>query len=437
MSTQPRIPATEPAEEAPRWVFFLLATAVGLLAANLYYAQPLVGLIAHDFHTSTATSGLVVTLTQLGYVLALVLVVPLGDLVENRRLGVSVTSLAVVGLVMATFVTGLGWFLLASLLIGLGSVAVQIFVPFASHLASEANRGRALGTVTSGLMLGVMLARPISSVLAETGSWHLVFAVAAVVMLLLMAVLHRVLPTRHPARGIHYGQLLASMPRLVRSTPLLRRRTLYQTALFGSFSLFWTVTPLYLTQHFGFGQGGVAAFALAGVAGAIAAPIAGRVADRGRTRPATGIGLALALTAFGLPFLAPVGSTAAVALLTVSAVALDFGVTGNLTMGQRALFSLGAEQRSRLNGVFMTTFYLGGALGSALGAALYTGGGFAAAASLAAAVLAVTGGYYLTEFRRPTATGPATATATVPAPAPVPAVEDGRAERQEAGSGRG
>jgi predicted MFS family arabinose efflux permease len=251
-------------------------------------------------------------------------------------------------------------------------------------------------------MLGIMLARPVSSLLAETGSWHLVFGVAAVVMLALMATLHRVLPTRHPARGIHYGQLLASMPRLVRSTPLLRRRTVYQSALFGSFSLFWTVTPLYLSRHFGFGQGAIAAFALAGVAGAVAAPIAGRVADRGLTRPATGIGLALALTAFVLPFLAPVGSNAALVLLTASAVILDFGVTGNLTMGQRALFSLGPEQRSRLNGVFMTTFYIGGAMGSALGASLYTSGGFPAAATLAGAVLAVTLGYYLTELRQRT-----------------------------------
>jgi predicted MFS family arabinose efflux permease len=396
------IPAPPSTKEAPRWVFLLLATAVGLLAANLYYVQPLVGLIARDFDSSTATSGLVVTFTQLGYVAALVLVVPLGDLVENRRLGVSVTGLAVVGLAMATFVTGLAWFMVASLLIGLGSVAVQIFVPFTSHLASEANRGRALGTVTSGLMLGIMLARPISSLLAETGSWHIVFGVAAVAMLALMATLHRVLPTRHPAGGIRYGQLLASMPQLVVTTPLLRRRMVYQSALFGSFSLFWTVTPLYLSRHFGCGQGGIAAFGLAGVAGAVAAPIAGRAADRGWTRPATGIGLALALTAFVLPLLAPAGSTPALVLLTVSAVMLDFGVTGNLTMGQRALFSLGTEQRSRLNGVFMTTFYLGGAAGSALGASLYASGGFPAAASLAGTVLAVTAAYYLTELRRPT-----------------------------------
>jgi predicted MFS family arabinose efflux permease len=400
----PPAPAT-----APRWVFFLLATAVGLLAANLYYAQPLVELIAHDFATSTATAGLVVTVTQLGYVAALILVVPLGDLVENRRLGVSVTALAVIGLTLATFATGLGWFLLASLLIGLGSVAVQIFVPFASHLASESDRGRALGTVTSGLMLGIMLARPLSSLLAETGSWHLVFAAAALAMLALMITLHRVLPTRHPAQGIHYGQLLASLPQLVRTTPLLRRRTVYQSALFGSFSLFWTVTPLELTQHFGFSQGQIAAFALAGVAGAIAAPIAGRVADHGWTRPATGVGLALTLVAFGLPFLAPVGSTTALVLLTASAVLLDFGVTGNLTMGQRALFSLGSEHRSRLNGVFMTTFYLGGAAGSALGATLYTSGGPPAAAACAGAVLAAALLYYLTEFRTRTAERPAVA----------------------------
>ncbi len=393
-------PRTAP---TPRWVFFVLAVAVGLIAANIYYAQPLVALVAQDFGVPTSTAGLVVTATQLGYVAGLVLIVPLGDLVENRRLAVAITTVSVVGLAAATFVTGIGAFLVASLLIGLGSVAVQILVPFASHLASDATRGRAIGTVTSGLMLGIMLARPAASLLAQIGSWRTVFGGAAAVMVATMLVLWRVLPARAPGGApggaLGYGRLLGSMPRLIRAAPLLRRRAVYQFALFGSFSLFWTVTPLLLVQRFGFSQAGIAAFAFAGVAGAVAAPLAGRAADRGWTRPATGLGLALALSAFVLPFLAPVGSTAAVVLLTVAAVLLDLGVTTNLTLSQRALFALGEAQRSRINGVFMTTFYLGGALGSALGAALYTSGGWTLAALVPLAALTATGVYYLVERR--------------------------------------
>jgi predicted MFS family arabinose efflux permease len=211
-------------------------------------------------------------------------------------------------------------------------------------------------------------------------SWRVVFLISAGAMVALAMVLGRALPPRAPASKLRYGALLTSMAHLAATTPILQRRALYHAGLFGAFSLFWTTTPLLLAgPEFHLSQGGIALFALAGVAGAIAAPIAGRVADRGWTRPATLCCMVMAAGAFLITHLAPRGSGAALGLLVAAAMILDFGVSANLTLGQRAIFALGAEFRSRLNGLYMATFFIGGALGSAVGGWAYAQGGWALA----------------------------------------------------------
>jgi len=355
----------------------LLATACGLIAANLYYAQPLIGPISMSLGLSPAAAGLIVTLTQVGYGLGLLFIVPLGDLFENRRLILSVMALGTLAVVGAGLASTPMPFLASAFFIGLGSVAIQIIVPYAAHLAPEAHRGQAVGNVMSGLMVGIMLARPASSFIAEFLPWHMVFFLSAGVLVLLAIVLSRALPPRIPKTGMTYGALLASMARLVATMPILRRRSVYQAFLFAAFSLFWTTTPLLLSgPDFGLSQGQIALFALAGAAGAIAAPIAGRMADRGWSFVATRLAMLSVALAFVITHIAPAGSTLALCLLTVAAVLLDFGVTTNLVLGQRAIFALGAEYRSRLNGLYMATFFAGGAIGSALGGWLYAEGGW-------------------------------------------------------------
>ncbi|HEY8338023.1 MAG TPA: MFS transporter, partial [Tardiphaga sp.] len=264
-----------------RGLTILLAVATGLIAANIYYAQPLAGPIGAALGMPSGATGLIVTLTQIGYGAGLLLIVPLGDLVENRRLVLCVIGLGALALLGAALSSHPAPFLAASLLIGLGSVAVQILVPYAAHLAPEAIRGRAVGNVMSGLALGIMLARPVASLITAWSSWRVVFVLSAVMMAVLAIVLRMVLPQRRPHSRMSYGALLASMGRLVVTTPVLRRRALYQAALFASFSLFWTVTPLLLAgPAFRLSQTGIGLFALAGVAGAIASPLAGRLADR-------------------------------------------------------------------------------------------------------------------------------------------------------------
>ncbi|MEK9279082.1 MULTISPECIES: MFS transporter [unclassified Bradyrhizobium] len=360
---------------------FLLAAACGMVAANIYYAQPLIGPISTALGLSHAAAGLIVTMTQIGYGLGLLLIVPLGDLVENRKLICSVIGLGAAALLAAAFATQALPFLTAALFIGLGSVAVQIIIPYAAHLAPEAIRGRVVGNVSTGLMLGVMLARPASSFVTAALSWHAVFFGATALMIALAAVLWIALPERRPVARMHYGALLISMPHLVRTTPLLRRRALYQACLFAAFSLFWTVTPLLLASpEFGFSQRGIALFALAGASGVAAAPIAGRLADRGHSRTATLISMLLVALAFLMAHVGAPGSGLSLAGLVVAAIALDFGVQGNVVLGFRAIFALGPEHRSRLNGVYMATFFTAGAAGSALGAWAFAQGGWTLAA---------------------------------------------------------
>lgn len=360
----------------PGWLTLLLATSCALIVANLYYAQPLIGPISASLGLSPQAAGLIVTLTQVGYGTGLLLLVPLADLMENRRLVLLCLAGTVVALAGAALSTTAAPFLLFAALIGLCCVSVQVLIPYAAHLSSEASRGRVLGNVMSGVMLGIMLARPVSSFVASVAPWHVVFALSAVLMAALAVVLRFTLPERQPDPGLGYGALLASMVSLLRRTPVLQRRALYHTFLFGAFSLFWTVVPLLLAHTYGLGQSGIALFALAGVAGAIVAPLAGRLADQGFGGRGTGVAMVAVAGSFLLARVGLSGTTAGLAWLVAAAIVLDAGVTAALIFSQRAIFALGPAARGRLNGLFMAIFFLGGAVSSALGAWAYAYGGW-------------------------------------------------------------
>jgi len=358
----------------------LLASAAGIIVANLYYAQPLVGPIGAALGLPPAAAGLIVTLTQVGYTLGLLFIVPLGDLVENRRLIVGGLVATGAALALAAGATQAWQFLLAALAIGLGAVVAQVLVPFAAHLSPEATRGQTVGKVVSGLLLGIMVARPVASVLAGFGGWQAVFGIAAALVLGLAVVLHFKLPQRRPQSALPYPALIASLWPVLASTPVLRRRALYHAGLFGAFSLFWTVAPQALAgPDFGLDQNGIALFALVGMAGAVASPVAGRLADAGHTLGATAIALVAGSLSFLLPLLAPSAKPLALGLLALSAIVLDAAVAANLVLGQRALFALGAEMRSRLNGLYFALFFAGGAVGSGLGGWVYAQHGWHAA----------------------------------------------------------
>lgn len=372
-----------PSDAVSGWLSLLLAVSCGLIVANIYYAQPLVAPISADLGMSPQSAGLIMTVAQLGYAAGLLLIVPLGDLIENRRLVVGVTCLGALALFVASFSTHPVPFLVAGAFVGLGSVAVQILIPYAGHMAPEAIRGRVVGNVTTGLMIGIMLSRPVSGYVASLSSWRTVYVGSAAAMVVLILVLRWILPPRVPTARLGYGQLLASMVHLVRTSVVLRRRALYQVSLFGVFSMFWTTVPLLLAgPAFRLSQAGIALFALASVSGAIAAPIAGRIADRGWTRPATAALMLLTAAGYAITRMVDMGSNFSIGVLLLAAVAIDFGVPANLVLGYRALFVLGAEYRSRLNGLYMAAFFIAGALGSAVGGWAYTAGGWSLVASI-------------------------------------------------------
>src|SRR5258708_27043080 len=276
----------------------VFAGACGLVVANLYYSQPLVGLIAPALGLHAGLAGLIVALTQLGYGAGLLFLVPLSDVIENRRLVMWALGAVVLGLLGIALSGSAATFMVSSFVVGVSAVATQILVPLASHLAPETSPGKVVGNVMSGLLAGIMLARPLSCDVAATFVWRAVFYISAGMMLALMLVLMRALPQRRPGSRLAYPQIMRSLPGLVARTPLLRRRAFYQGMMFACFNVFWTASPLLLANEFGLDHRSIALFTLAGAAGALSAPLASRLADRGLTRPATGWALVAAVPPF-------------------------------------------------------------------------------------------------------------------------------------------
>ena len=336
------------------------------------------------------------TLTQLGYGVGLLLLVPLSDVLENRRLVVSALGAVVFGLLGIALSSSTTVFMAASFVVGVFAAATQILVPFASHLAPEGSRGKVVGNVMAGLLGGIMLARPFSSYVAATLGWRAVFYISAAMMFVLALVLLRILPQRRPATVLSYRRILRSLPRLVVRTPLLRRRAFYQAMMFAAFNVFWTGSPLLLAHEFGLGQRGIALFTLAAAAGALAAPIAGRLADRGLTRPATG----WALVSAALACLVAVagGLEHSLVLLIVAALVLDAAVQVCQVLSLRSLYMLAPELRGRLNGLFIALVFVGGATGSGLAPAVYTFHGWNTLVNIGAAFVLAALVLYMGEF---------------------------------------
>lgn len=383
-------------QKIPQWLMLMLAIACGVIVANLYFAQPLIGPISLALGISPQLSGMIVTLTQVGYGLGLLFIVPLSDLIENRKLILMTLVILLLALAAIVAVPIASIFFLASFFVGIGAVAVQILVPYAAYLSSDEQRGRAVGNVMSGLLFGIMLARPVASFITAAWSWNAVFILAAGLIVLIMVMLRKYLPKRKPVPTMTYGQLIQSLWGLFKTISILRRRAIYQAFLFSAFSLFWTVMPLWLVDAFALSQNGIALFSLAGVAGAVAAPIAGRLADRGWTRCLTGLAFILGSFAFLLTHFLQ-NTVFALPILVVAAIVLDMAVSGNLILGQRAIYSLGSEIRGRLNGIFMAIFFLGGAVGSAIGGWSYAHYGWFVTSMIGMSMPLIAFIYYLTE----------------------------------------
>ncbi|WP_338017509.1 MFS transporter [Streptomyces adustus] len=381
----------------PGWLVALLAVASGMTVANLYYAQPLLSSLSGVFHTSTATAGTLITLTQVGYVIGMLFLVPLGDRLEKRNLITVLLTVTTLALVAAGLATSFPMLLIASLVSGATSVVAQILVPFAASLAPDHARGRVVGRVMSGLLTGILLSRTLSSLVSDLAGWRVVFLGSAALMAVLAMALRAALPRHAPTTTIPYHHVLRSTVRLVRTHPVLLRRGLYQAAMFGAFSAFWTTVSFVLTgPRFHYSPVGVGVFALVGAAGAAVAPFAGHWADRGLVRPMTGIAFVVAALAF---VLAGFGGHSVV-LIALAAILIDTAVQTTLILSQHTVYQLDPAARARLNSAFIAIFFVGGAVGSQLGSVVYHSGGWIALTALGAALPFMALLYWTTERRQ-------------------------------------
>ncbi len=374
----------EPANGISPALVGLLAIACGASVANMYYAQPLLHTLGRAFQISTGTAGLLVTVGQIGYVFGLGLLVPLGDLVERRNLITSTMLVIAVCQGVAAAAPSIAVFALATLLVGLTTFIAQVIVPMSAHLAADHERGRVVGMVMSGLLMGVLLSRTLSGVIAELFGWRAVFAFAAGLMLVLAVVLRRVLPRVQPTSNLPYRAALRSVLRLIATEPLLRQRMFLGASVMGCFSVLWTALAFLLSgvhsSHYHYGNATIGLFGLAGVAGAGAAQVAGRMTDRGHNRLTTTATLFFTTISFGILYL----GAHSVIVLIVGIMVLDLGVQGTQISNQSAIYRLDPDARSRITTAYMVAYFSGGTLLSSVTGALYAAAGWGAVCILGA-----------------------------------------------------
>jgi predicted MFS family arabinose efflux permease len=366
----------------------LMAVTCAVTVANLYYAQPLLHAIGSSLHVSQAAASLLVTFGQLGYAAGLLLVVPIGDITRRRPLLTGM--LAVDTLALAASAAAPNLQLLGSLavVIGVTSVVVQMLVPYAATLAPDAQRSRVIGTLMSGLLIGILLSRTFSGVIAQLAGWRVVYGAAAGAMALTTIALRLALPDHTRELTVSYREQMRGVLAVARSEPILRWRSLIGASVFGAFSCFWTtITFLLAGPQYGFSQLGIGLFALVGAAGAVTAAFGGRLLDTHRELrwAVSGLSLALAILSF-LPIAlggAHLGHWSLI-LLIIGVLLMDACAQATHVINQSVIYDLLPEARSRLTTIYMTTYFVGGAAGSAAGSEAYAHGGWAAASATAA-----------------------------------------------------
>jgi predicted MFS family arabinose efflux permease len=389
------IEMTDPFDgDPPRWLVVLLAASCGVVVANLYYAQPLLSQLKQSFQIGTVAAGGLVTASQLGYAVGLVLIVPLADRVEKRFLTTTLLVLGTIAVLVEAAAPNYAVLLIAALLGAPVFVVVQVIVAFAADITSDATRGRTVGKIVSGLLTGILLSRALGSMLAQLTSWRAVYLTSAALMFVLTITLQRVLPKHEPSTCDSYGKLIVSTVRMLKIHPALRRRALYQATMFGAFSVFWTAISFVLTSDpFDYNQIQIGIFALVGAGGALIAPRIGRWADLGHERPVTVIAFIVASSAF---LIAGFGRHHIV-LLGLGAVLLDMAVQATLVSGQQIIFRLDPSARARINSAYIATFFLGGAIGSQASSYAYHRSGWGAVAIVGAVFPALALLYWLSE----------------------------------------
>src|SRR3984885_5489237 len=358
--------SSNPGPRAPLG-FLGLACAVGV--STMYYNQPLLLEMGTTYGASAGRTGFVAVATQVGYAVGLLCFVPLGDVLERRSLMMRMYGAVAVGLLLVAMSPTLGWLIAGSVLIGALASVTHIVLPIAPDLVSHKERGRAIGIVMTGLLLGILLARTFAGWVSGIHGWRYVFVVAAVLNAAFVPLLHRVMPKLPPKQNLKYSAAMRSLWTLFRSQPLLRESCVLGALVFASFSCFWTTLAFLLDRHYGLGAGVAGTFGIVGAAGALVAPIAGRLADKRGSRWVAGMGMTLLAGSYLLLWFEewiPVSTVLHLVALVVGVVVLDMGAQLVQVANQTRIFGLVPGARSRLNTVYMTVYFSGAAVGSAL-----------------------------------------------------------------------
>ncbi|MCK7081460.1 MFS transporter [Enterobacter bugandensis] len=367
-------------------LILLMSVATGLAVASNYYAQPLLDTIARAFDLSASSAGFIVTAAQLGYAAGLLFLVPLGDMFERRMLIVSMTLLAAGGMLITASSQSLTMMIVGTALTGLFSVVAQILVPLATTLASPEKRGKVVGTIMSGLLLGILLARTVAGLLASLGGWRTVYWVASVLMVVMALALWRGLPKVKQENHLNYPQLLASVFSLFTQDKLLRTRALLGCLTFANFSILWTSMAFLLAAPpFNYSEGVIGLFGLAGAAGALGARPAGGLADKGKSHMTTTAGLILLLLSWAAIWYGRVSVLA----LIVGILVLDLTVQGVHITNQTVIYRVKPEARNRLTAGYMTSYFIGGAAGSLISASAWQHAGWSGVCGIGAIVAAL------------------------------------------------
>ncbi|ESL95199.1 major facilitator family transporter [Enterobacter hormaechei subsp. hoffmannii UCICRE 9] len=367
-------------------LILLMSVATGLAVASNYYAQPLLDTIARAFDLSASSAGFIVTAAQLGYAAGLLFLVPLGDMFERRMLIVSMTLLAAGGMLITASSQSLTMMIIGTALTGLFSVVAQILVPLAATLASPEKRGKVVGTIMSGLLLGILLARTVAGLLASLGGWRTVYWVASVLMVIMALALWRGLPKVKQENHLNYPQLLASVFSLFTRDKLLRTRAVLGCITFANFSILWTSMAFLLAAPpFNYSEGVIGLFGLAGAAGALGARPAGGLADKGKSHMTTSAGLVLLLLSWAAIWYGHVSVLA----LIVGILVLDLTVQGVHITNQTVIYRVKPDARNRLTAGYMTSYFIGGAAGSLISASAWQHAGWTGVCAIGAIVAAI------------------------------------------------
>jgi predicted MFS family arabinose efflux permease len=335
----------------------------------MYYNQPLLGEMSRTYHASSGHTGFVAFATQVGYAIGLLFFVPLGDVLERRALMMRMYGAVAAALVLTALAPTLGSLIVASVVIGALASVTHVALPIAPDLVSHEQRGRAIGTVMTGLLLGILLARTFAGWVSNIHGWRFVFVVAAVMNAVFVPLLYRMMPKLPPKQELRYSDAMRSLWTLFRSQPLLRESCVIGALVFASFSCFWTTLAFLLESHYKLGAGVAGTFGLVGAAGALVAPIAGRLADRHGSRWVITAGMSLLAFSYLLLWgeeKAHASITLHLLALAIGVVILDMGAQMCQVANQTRIFGLVPSARSRVNTVYMTIYFTGAAAGSAL-----------------------------------------------------------------------